>query len=146
MSKLTALVILILITASCAAQDVAKLSFTTSHGLMLVDVSINGTPAKMLFDTGASHTIISLSLSGLAGRLAELKSGVNGTSGQAFDVEANLELGPVKISRLACLAANVDNVSRDLGVRVDGILGIDALGKFKEINLDMRAKTITLVR
>ena len=124
----------------------AIVRFSTSNGHMVVPVLLNDSrDTTLLFDTGASITILStklaqsLGLRAQAGRTIRLKT-------VAADVKAKVaKLDSITVGGLSRSDFTVAVVDLDLDKsgRFDGILGMDFLGNYT-IRIDNKARRIFL--
>jgi len=126
--------------------DLAR--FLAAHGYTAVPLTVNavghfelaaevnGRPARLLLDTGASHTIFatpSAQRLGLQTAPSTERAGGVGTSDHATETTIidELRLGGVRLQRVAAWTFDLDHVNRALanqgGAPVDGALGGDLL-------------------
>ena len=109
---------------------------------IMADVRINGeTPARLILDTGADHTLISrrvLAAAGVSvsravatGRLV----GVTGTDRLPFVMLDSFEVGSIRLGRMPVGAYDVADT--------DGLLGRDVLDRFN-VAIDPAQGTVTL--
>jgi clan AA aspartic protease (TIGR02281 family) len=123
-------------------------AFLESHGFIAVPLTINavghfeltarvnGEPARMLLDTGASHTIFatpSAQRLGLVTTASNERAGGVGSSDHATEttVVAELALGDVGLRDVPAWTFDLGHVNRALesrgGTAVDGAIGADVL-------------------
>jgi clan AA aspartic protease (TIGR02281 family) len=111
----------------CQMQEIGELPITFDHGRMLVEAQINGRPARMFVDTGATNTLIFRSSAPALGLAVRPLAGVKfyGAGGEAG-------AGEVRIAdfRVAGFVAHNDDVlvsgRQPLGAE-QGLLGADFL-------------------
>ncbi len=132
--------------SSSAAPDLA--GFLASHGFVAVPltlnavghfevaVEVNGQPARMLLDTGASHTVFdapSVARLGLRTSPTEARASGVGASDHAMETTTvdELRLGGVTLRALSAWAFDLAHVNRGLaahgGPPIDGAVGGDVL-------------------
>jgi hypothetical protein len=122
--KYPALITLLLLTSMGSTQDRAfHLPFRDENGLTLLDLKVNGKPAVLLLDTGATTTLFAN-----AG-LVEIRVAEH----SVIAVHAN-ELGRFSSTTRRNMAL--------LGIR--GILGQDFLHKFKSVRIDYVNRVLEL--
>ena len=101
-----------------------------------LDAKVNGLPARMLLDTGASHTVLatpSAERLGLVTAPAAQRAGGVGAADFATEsaVIEELALGDVRLERVAVWTFDFGHVNRALetrgGAAVDGAIGGDLL-------------------
>jgi predicted aspartyl protease len=110
--------------------------FVDNTSLVVVPVRINGHgPYRFLLDTGASNTVLSLSVAdGLGiprGRSFTLATGGGNVTATVRKLSA-FTVGPVRLENVDAAVANVPLFK---AIRVDGVLGSDYLRRFK-ISID----------
>jgi predicted aspartyl protease len=99
---------------------------------------------RMVFDTGSSPTILDAAIArrlGLEGPASRLEM-FNGNSLAQTSVLPALMLGPVTAKSLPVLVADLSFVQRDVGVRIDAIIGLDVIRT--SFVIDYEAKVIRL--
>ena len=134
--------------AAPSMDPVDLATFLAAHGYTAVPLTVNavghfelaaevnGQPARLLLDTGASHTIFatpSAQRLGLQTAPSTERAGGVGTSDHATETTIidELRLGGVRLQRVAAWTFDLDHVNRALanqgGAPVDGALGGDLL-------------------
>lgn len=97
---------------------------------ILVDTMVAGrVRGWFLLDTGASHTTVELEAAeGLGGRTRSADWWIRGVSGILKDLrtvpEATVEVAGISRRDPGLLAYSLEGLSRNLGVRVAGVLGL----------------------
>lgn len=109
--------------------------------LMVVEGTIGQLSGRrMVFDTGSSPTILDvaiarqLALEGPASRLEMF----NGNSLTQAGVLPALTMGPVTAKSLPVLIADLSFVQRDVGIRIDAIIGLDVIRTSFVIDYDAK--------
>jgi len=118
-----------------------EISFESSRifGFILVKAEANGKPALLIVDTGSNHTILSAELIGLPVRTAQNAvstskgSGLTGTGRFAI---ATLKLGSITWRNQTVVVMEMGDVSKSVGQKVDGLLGIDFLRESQWVGVD----------
>ncbi len=113
--------------------------FHSVNGLILLDAKVNGVPAVLLFDTGASRTVVSVASS----PVPQYRHN-EAIHGQAVEVRIVLRLGENFATARTVAAMNLDTVEKQMSTRFDGILGQDVLREFSAVRIDYKAQTVTL--
>lgn len=117
-------------------------------GSILIKAQVNGRPAKLIVDTGSSHTILSsdlLQIRPVALERADAPSKGSGYVGSAGWGKATLEVGTAKWSDRKVLVMNdFQEMSSTLQERVDGIIGADILLQFDTVIIDFKNRRLFL--
>ena len=128
----------------CAPTKLATLPLEIVNRLPIVTVGINGEPARLVFDTGATNVLLERAVAERAGVRIESRvmfgsSGIGGTA----------EILPGLVQRLSMGDASADDIWIAVGQKAfppyDGLLGRTAMQGF-EFELDGPARTITVYR
>lgn len=97
---------------------------------------------RMVLDTGSSPTILDAAVArqlGMDGPASRLEM-FNGTSVAGTGILTELTLGPVTAKSLRVLVSDLSFVQRDVGVRIDAIIGLDVMRT--NFVIDYAAKSI----
>ena len=98
--------------------------------LVIVEGSLGQlTGRRLIVDTGSSPTILDVRIAQelkLQGSLSRLEL-FNGSSLARTSILPSLTLGPVTARSLPVLVSDLSFVQRDLGIRIDAIIGLDVL-------------------
>ncbi len=101
---------------------------------------VNGRPARLMVDTGATHTVLAADFVEQQLPQMEFVEGVklsgNATTPPRLGV-AELQAGGQQLGRGAVLVMPLEGVNTMLGQRIDGILGMSHLGRLT-FTLDLR--------
>jgi hypothetical protein len=114
--------------------------------VMLVRGEVNGKPATLMVDTGATYTVLSEQAAEAAGvnlAIARFRAGP-GFRGEAAWGAATLQLGEKTWRERRVVLMNLEEVSEAYGRRIDGIVGQDLLREYERVVIDFRAKRIVL--
>lgn len=110
------------------------LTVVPGNNMPLVEASLDGAPCTLLVDTGASHTTFDLAF--ITNRLpkAELQDvalmgSTNVRTPPKFVSVTNLTVGTTHYQIEGVMALDLAHLSRGVGRRVDGILGMNHLGE-----------------
>ena len=139
--------------AACAPVERGRVPVEISAGSLLVEVRVNGHPARMILDTGAQRTVIQ------PGALARLEldqdshaaaavRGIGGTERHRVALPRSLSLGGIPLARRTLerdMSLTVGTLARVQGggQPIDGLLGRDLLSAF-DLDLDLRARSLGL--
>jgi len=115
------------------AQGAARLRFDANATAIVVSVDINGVPARMIVDTGASRTALSKQLASRAGIEPSVPLGAIVTTpmgktwlpGGRAD---HISLGAARLRDVLVFIQTSEDGS--FGDGVDGLLGLSFLGNF----------------
>jgi predicted aspartyl protease len=135
-------------TLSVAANH-REIPFENSRvfGLFLIRVEANGRPAVLVVDTGSNVTTISTELADVApGTVDNSASRSDGSffRGRGVFRQATLRVGPIIWRDHRVVVTDTRALSKSLGQRVDGMLGIDFFCEFKVMVLDLRNHKLIL--
>lgn len=122
--------------------------FEPERGAMVVQLRAGRRTAEVLLDTGAARTVLSAEFAGLpASRIsaARFSSDRPGVSGDGVWMRTALALGGRDLGQYPVRLMDLSEVSRVYKRRVDGLLGQDVLTRFETIEIDFRARRLTLV-
>lgn len=132
-----------------AEAQTVRIPIKRDRGWILVSATVNNRKtATFILDTGAMNTIIS---EGLAATIKERSGmsmrGVDGQTTSAWRVRATLQIDGTSYEEKldAVLVTDVEKITHS-GKAIDGILGMDVLGRYDRIDIDLRANTVTLTR
>lgn len=125
------------------------------NGLLLIDATAGSVPTKVIVDTGARTTIINSALAGAAGaRPLVLPDGttlsrVLSPTGQGVVLEAMLlpvlRLGGVELTRIPVLVGDIHTFGLwNLSETPAMLLGVDLLGLFETVVIDLRRGEVRL--
>jgi predicted aspartyl protease len=125
--------------STCEMFRQSRLPVHVDHGRWLIDVTINGEPAQLMFDTGAFTSLLSTrAMARLHVNMVPTDMEIEGFGGRspAGIVRAqSVEFGGLKARRFLFATA-------DLG-ELDGLMSSDMVSKF-DIDLDMPEKQLLL--
>ena len=120
---------------------------------VLVPVVLNGAPPKtFVLDTGANVTVVSPGLArtlGFEHVPGEARGTARMASGQEVEVTArrlaSISVGGARIDNFGVVIYDLAGVTKSVGpdIVVDGLLGIDFIGRFTT-TIDVRNQTLTL--
>jgi len=139
------LLIIALITLSGTLIKPANAQSRNVNGTLLVEVRIDRTPAVLILDTGAEHSLLDREFAQRLGLrpvgLANIEK-PNSSYQSELVLVTNLDIQSVHIKEMKMLTDDLAPSSGALGVHIDGILGNDILGKFT-VTLDYSAGSVT---
>lgn len=126
-----------------------EIPFENSHvfGLVLVKVEVNGRPAVLIVDTAANQTIISSELGDMRPSLPEgavSTSKGSGWTGTGVFAKATLRVGPISWPNHRVLVMDTRDLSKSLGQRIDGLLGIDFFREFEVVVVNLKNHKLIL--
>jgi predicted aspartyl protease len=131
------------------SSDPKEIPFEKSRifGLVLVKVEVNGKPAVLIVDTGSNHTVISSELADAVPR--NLESVVDTSKGSGFAgsgvfTKATLKVGSITWRDHKVVAMDMRALSKSLGQKADGVLGMDFFSDFKLMVVDLKNHKLIL--
>jgi predicted aspartyl protease len=143
--------VLLLLHLTLVSAIVIKTSYAQSRnidGTFLVDAKMNGSPAVLLLDTGAEHSILDREFAQRLGlrpvAYADLQRPYSSENTEVILVP-HLDIQSVHSSGLRMMTDDLAAASGALGVHIDGVLGNDVMRKFT-ITLDYSAGSVTFGR
>ncbi len=117
--------------------------YAAGLGSLLIRARINGKPAVLILDTGASHIIVRPAFLGIAPEALARPHARGGITGDAVADEVTLELGGQVWQRRRVSVMDLTNVLAPYKEPVDGLLGLDFLFDFSQAALDFQQRVIT---
>ncbi len=121
--------------------------FELKANLIVVDSRLNDQPARLVFDTGASQTMIDARAASRVGVQSMEKRWARGAGG---DIEVavggvrSLALDRAAVTNLTCIISDMAGISEKLGGGIDGVLGFDFNSRF-QITIDYVRRELTLL-
>jgi len=143
--------VLLLLPLTLLSASIIRTACAQSHnvdGIFLVDARVNGSPAVLMLDTGAEHSLLDrefaqqLDLHPVAH--AELQTPYS-SENTAVILVPHLDIQSVHSSGLRMMTDDLAATSGALGVHIDGVLGNDVIRKFT-ITLDYSVGSVTFGR
>jgi predicted aspartyl protease len=116
-------------------------------GLVLVKVEVNGRPAVLIVDTASNHTIISSELADVTPRTldnAVSTSKGSGFAGTGVFARTTVRVGPITWRDHRIVVMDMRELSKSLGQKIDGLLGMDFFSEFKVVVVDLKNHKLTL--
>jgi len=117
------------------------------HDAILISAEINGKPATLIVDTGATQTVLDARLLGIS-RFDLKASGFSrsgpGFRGEAVWSEARLKLGQRVWHEQRVVAMNLEEFTPRYGRVIHGLLGQDILRQFDRVTIDFKRRIISL--
>lgn len=116
--------------------------FDLHGGLILLKGELNGKPATFLLDTGSNVSFLDMHVAGLIQFKAEKVRRV-GMAGCLL-AHAALNLGGQSAPEQKFCVADLSDVSKSVGARVDGFIGADVLSEFRQARINFETRTLEL--
>ena len=115
-----------------ASQPSGKVSFQFLLSTFVVAKgSLNGIKGRnLLVDTGSSPTVLDAEMArklGVDGKAGDIRV-LSGTRQGATGVLSSLSLGPITAKSVPVFITDLSFIGKDLGVRIDAVVGLDILG------------------
>ena len=140
------LVFLLLAPLQALAQRrIVTVPFRSVDSFILVDAKIDGTPVRLLVDTGANKTI--LNAKSFCKTEMNVTRPVNrgaGIVGNALRLRVDLEIAHEFMFSQRVSVMNLEELSRRFGIQFDGLLGQDILNQFRSVRIDYKRSVIEL--
>ena len=141
---LRSIVLILVLTLPALAKESITVPFQLIDGWAIVlQGQIADRPVKILIDTGAVPSAISLRLVnqlGITGTFKEV-SVFNQTLNAEKVRVARVRIGPLSVDNLDMMAINLATIERALGTQIDAVIGLDFLSK-RNFSLDYRDKIL----
>ena len=122
--------------SATAPTNEVRVSMMVLEGrnMPFVQAKLNGVDCTLLLDTGATHTTFDLGF--VKGALPDAKlqpvmlMGDSNVEGAPVYFQAeSLEIGGAKFGDFGAMALNLSHIPASMGVKVDGILGMNTIGR-----------------
>jgi len=140
------LVFLLLAPLQALAQRrIVTVPFRSVDSFILIDAKIDGTPLRLLMDTGANKTI--LNAKSFCKTEMNVTRPVNrgaGIVGNALRLRVDLEIAHEFMFSQRVSVMNLEELSRRFGIQFDGLLGQDILNQFRSVRIDYKRCVIEL--
>ena len=118
-----------------------------TFGLVLVKVEVNGRPAILIVDTGSSQTVISSELADITPSVWKnpvfSKKG-SGFTGSGVYAKVTARVGAITWRDHQVVAMNMRELSKSLGQKIDGMLGMDFFSAFDLVVVDLKNHKLIL--
>jgi predicted aspartyl protease len=136
--------LVLLASPVCGQHDTVPFHRGPDHRI-LVSVHVDGKAMQFILDTGAKDTILSKDAVPVEeGAPLRLQQQIVGFRGMALISAAELRLGNHIWVNQPVHVTDLTEVSKSLGIPVEGILGMDVLSQFKGIHIHFDNSTIEL--
>lgn len=134
--------------AVCGAQRAGEVALPLP-GRTLIDVTINGTPARMVLDTGAQQTSVTpeivAALRLRRDRRRTLLVGVGGSDITQNALVDTLEFGGLRFSQLSVGVSRLGPLGTTADTQPAGLIGADVLHAY-DLDIDLPDRAITFYR
>ena len=131
------------VPAQAEVVDIMSMKQDARCHQVVVTCLVNGTPMRMMLDTGATHTVLheeSAARVPQAHWVDTSKMKFRGNSSQQPKLLlANLQTGPAESENHPVMVMNLGAVRSMMAEAIDGIIGMDLLGQLP-FTFDMRSK------
>ena len=132
-------------TEDLARPRVVVLPYRSVDSYILVDAKIDGSPVKLLLDTGANKTILNASsFCKTELRVARPANRGAGIVGNAMRLRVDLELAHQIMFSQPVAVMNLEELSKSFRIPFDGLLGQDILNQFRAVRIDYKKHVIEL--
>jgi hypothetical protein len=128
-----------------AQPRVVTVPFRSVDSFILVDAKIDGTPVRLLVDTGANKTILNArSFGRVEMHVSKPVNRGAGIVGNVLRLRVDLELAHGFMFSQRVSVMDLEELSRRFGIQFDGLLGQDILNQFHSVRIDYRNHVIEL--
>ena len=128
-----------------AQTQTVEIPFSVSSGLIVIQANVNGKSVSLLFDSGAMRTFVKPSVvHGLKTTSGYAISVTDGNTREVRVVKTVVSLGDVSVPVLVSCYDMTPFIA-SMGLRIDGVIGQDVIGKFSRISIDYVGRKITLI-
>jgi hypothetical protein len=128
-----------------AQPRVVALPFRYVDSFILVDAKIDGTPVRLLVDTGANKTILNAkSFCRVEVHVSKPMNRGAGIVGNALRLRVDLEIAHEFLFSQHVAVMDLEELSRRFGIQFDGLLGQDILNQFHSVRIDYQKHVIEL--
>jgi predicted aspartyl protease len=110
-------------------------------GLVLVKVEVAGRPAVLIVDTGSNQTVISSEIAPISPRRLDntrSTSKGSGWTGVGVPARATVRIGPVIMHDHPIVVMDMHDLSKSVGQRIDGLLGMDFFSELQLVVIDLK--------
>lgn len=130
-----------------STQWVVPFVSDSASGTILIQAKLNGSPATMVLDTGATRTIFDVFVTAMSAAQLKLELSQMNSNGVGLDTKIIWRFGDIQISGHQWIQhpvqiADLRNLSRVYGRRIDGILGQDLLRTFTSVQINYKCHCI----
>ncbi len=130
-----------------AQPRVVAVPFRYVDSFILVDAKIDGTPVRLLVDTGANRTILNAkSLGRVEMHVSKPVNRGAGIVGNALRLRVDLEIAHQFMFSQDVSVMDLEELSRRFGIQFDGLLGQHILNQFHSVRIDYKNHVIELER
>jgi len=129
-------------------EDMAVVPFELKANLIVVDARVNDQPAHLIFDTGASQTVIDQRMAERAGIESSERLRARGAGGDidvSLGTARSISVGLAAAADLKCIVSDLAGISEKLGGGIDGVLGFDFNARYR-ITIDYALRELTFTR
>jgi hypothetical protein len=128
-----------------AQRRMVTVPFRSVDSFILVDARIDGTPVRLLVDTGANKTILNAkSFCKVEMNVTKPVNRGAGIVGNALRLRVDLEIAHQILFSQQVSVMDLEELSRRFGVQFDGLLGQDILNQFRSVRIDYKSHVIEL--
>jgi hypothetical protein len=110
--------------------------FHSVNGMILLDAQVNGKPAVFLLDTGSNVSFVDMHSAPLRFKAEKVRRiGMTG----CIVAHPKLVIAGKDFSEQRFCIADLSDVSKEIGQKVDGFIGQDVLREFSAVRIDYKA-------
>jgi hypothetical protein len=139
------LILLLTPLQALAKPRVVTVPFRSVDSFILVEAKIDGTPVRLLVDTGANKTILNArSFCRAQMHVSKPMNRGAGIVGNALRLRVDLEIAHQIMFSQPVSVMNLEELSKRLRIQFDGLLGQDILNQFRSVRIDYKNHVIEL--
>lgn len=134
--------------ASDLGSGVALISDSRT-GTILIHAKLNGTPALMILDSGASHSLFDATSFGMTDtqlQIARMNSRGLGLDADVVWRTADFQMADLQWERQTVEIADLRKLSKIYGRKIDGIVGEDVLRNFSSVQINYKGGCVMFER
>jgi len=139
------LVCILLLSCPSWTQDSIVLPIEPTTSGIFITATVNGKQAHLLLDTGAARTIVDNRYAKKAIEIDRVSINEQNSVQSSPIKEVEVSLGTLKLARWKAVVLDTASASSRAGIRIDGFLGLDILGRFRFFQVDAKERTQTLM-
>lgn len=145
----TGLMVAAMLVALPATAEELEVPFELNRlrDVIMIRAQVNGKPALLIQDTGATRTVLSPEILGIpSAQLKRVRFAQNGPEarGEAMWGKASLRLGEKLWRDRRVWVMNLEEISWVFGRKIDGLIWQDLLREFKSALIDFKGRRIAL--
>lgn len=130
-----------------AAAQTVTIPLHSENNLLIINVFVDGRPASLILDTGAESTFLTPEAVGMSNTVGV--SSLRSNAQMAKSVSRNAAISLTEKSSIfsqPIIVVNLNELSKRVGRKCDGILGQDFLRNFRAYTINYKSNTVAFTR